>query len=114
MNKLLSITPVMSEKAYGQSKSGTYTFKVPRDATKLDVSKAVADQFKVEVVSVNMTVNKGKTKRTVYKRSRGVIGQRSDVKKAYVSLKAGAHIPVFAAVEEAEDKEKAAAAKEKK
>ena len=59
-------------------------FKVLRDATKPEIKAAVELLFKVEVMSVQTAVQKGKVKR--FGKS---IGRRDHVKKAYVSLKAG-------------------------
>src|SRR3546814_19411479 len=57
-------------------------------------------QFSVTVTSVNTAVTKGKAKRTVRKGGRPVAGRQSDFKKAYVTLKEGDSIPVFASEEE--------------
>jgi len=77
--------PVFSEKAQvlGET-AGVQVFKVATDATKLEIKKAVEQLFGVQVVKVNTTITKGKTKRFGK-----TIGRRSDVKKAYVTLKAG-------------------------
>ena len=70
--------PVFSEKAQvlGDT-AGVQVFKVDINATKLEIKKAVEKLFGVEVVKVN-TKRFGRT-----------LGRRSDVKKAYVTLKAG-------------------------
>lgn len=77
--------PVFSEKTQvlGDT-AGVQVFKVDINATKLEIKKAVEKLFGVEVVKVNTTITKGKTKR--FGRT---LGRRSDVKKAYVTLKAG-------------------------
>ncbi|MCJ9113565.1 50S ribosomal protein L23 [Acinetobacter baumannii] len=77
--------PVFSEKAQvlGDT-AGVQVFKVDINATKLEIKKAVEKLFGVEVFKVNTTITKGKTKR--FGRT---LGRRSDVKKAYVTLKAG-------------------------
>jgi len=119
---LISLKPRLSEKAYGQSQTGTYVFDVPSNSNKLTVALAVAEQYEVTVETVNIANINGKAKRTfISRRGKFVRGTRSDVKKAYVTLKEGDSIPIFAAEEEAEAKaqkaeEKAAkkAAKEKK
>lgn len=99
----LTLKPKMSEKTYelAQSKD-VYVFAVPKNANKHMVKLAVESQFKVTVMDVNVLVLKGKAKRTIMKRSRPIAGRQSDVKKAYVTLKKGDKIPVFAAIEEAE------------
>ncbi|MGL5146290.1 MAG: uL23 family ribosomal protein, partial [Plesiomonas shigelloides] len=48
---------------------------------------AVEKLFEVEVAGVRTLINKGKTKRTGAR-----VGRRSDWKKAYVTLAAGADI----------------------
>jgi len=52
---------------------------------------------------VRVVVQKGKAKRS-YRNKQFISGVRSDNKKAYVTLKAGDSIPIFAAVEEQEQK----------
>ena len=105
MDKTILVIPRMSEKAYGQSQAlRTYIFDVPKSANRQTVAGAVATQFKATVTGVNITNVKGKAKRTVRKGGRAVAGRQSDVKKAYVTLKDGDSIPIFAAVEESEKK----------
>ncbi len=111
----MALKPRMSEKAYAVSQQrNTYVFVVPADANKLTVAQAVTEQFNVTVEDVNITILKGKAKRTYRRGGRPTTGRTADVKKAYVRLKAGDQIPVFAAIEEEEAKaEKTAAAVEK-
>jgi large subunit ribosomal protein L23 len=106
MSSLIVLKPRLSEKAYGLSQTAnTYVFEVPGDANKHTVAEAVAAQFAVGVVHVNMMNVKGKEKRTyMNKRGKYVQGSRSDIKKAYVTLVKGESIPIFAADEEAEVK----------
>lgn len=106
MSKTLTLKPRMSEKAYSKSQSGVYVFVVPKGSNKQIVSKAVSAQFNVTVENVNITRIPGKVKRTFFKRGRRVAGRESDTLKAYVKLKSGDSIPVFAAVEQAEEKSK--------
>lgn len=111
MDKLMPLKPRVSEKAYGQSQVGNvYSFVVPGDANKQTVASAVTAQFGVTVESVNITNVKGKPKRA-YRKGRYVSGERSDFKKAFVTVKAGENIPIFAAEEEAEKKAEKAAIK---
>lgn len=114
MSKTVTLKPRMSEKTYGLSANGVYVFEVPKDVNKHDVNRAVSKQFGVTVTDINMMVAKGKPKRTIRKGARPTAGSRSDVKKAYVTLKSGDHIPVFAAMEEAKAEEEKAAKKENK
>ena len=115
MSKEMAILPVVSEKLYAQSADGIYAFLVPRSANKHTVKFAVESQFKVKVSSVNVTNIKGKAKRFISAGGRSVSrGSRNNVKKAYVSLAKGDHIPIFASAEETAKVEKAAEKAEKK
>ncbi len=109
MARSMTLKPRMSEKAYGMSQiRNTYVFEVPKEANKHEVAVAVAKQFDVTVETVNITLTKGKVKRTYRRGGRPVVGRDNDVKKAYVRIKAGDTIPVFAAEEVAQaDNEKA-------
>lgn len=100
----LKVIPRMSEKSYQQSQNGMYIFNVPIKATKQQIADAVAKQFEVKVVTVNVTVAKGKVKKSYRKGGQPVTGRRKDVKKAYVRLAEGNSIPVFAGIEGEETK----------
>lgn len=101
MDKTIVLIPVLSEKAYGQSLArNTYVFAVPKDANKHTVARAVATQFGVTVTNVNVTNIAGKAKRTIRKSGRAVNGRQSDTRKAYVTLKEGDSLPIFAALED--------------
>lgn len=112
------IKPRLSEKAFGQSQTtNTFTVDVPLGANKYDVADSLAKQFGVEVKSVRLVNRKGKTKRimnTTGKRSSNQRGVQNDIKKAYVTLKEGSHLPFFAAAEEEIAKANEAKAKEAK
>jgi large subunit ribosomal protein L23 len=105
----------MSEKTYALSQSqNTFVFDVPITANKQQIMAAVDAQFNVTSVDARMIVMKGKTARSIRlggKARKNVSGKRADVKKAYVRLKEGDSIPIFAAVEEAEQAEAKAAEK---
>lgn len=79
--------PLVSEKSYGAMPGGKYMFRVRRDANKQDVARAVAEAFKVDVVSVNTMRMRGKERRRG-RRS----GFQPDWKKAIVTLKQGQKI----------------------
>ena len=81
--------PVITEKATMASEHGAVVFRVARDATKPQIKEAVEAVFGVKVKAVNTTITKGKAKRF-----RGRPGERSDVKKAYVTLEEGNTIDV--------------------
>ncbi len=95
MNSLI-LKPRMSEKTYALSDGGVYVFDVPKTANKHEVSKVVEDTYGVTVINIRTTIVKGKVKR-LYRNKRFETGKRSDVKKAYVTLKKGDKIPIFAA-----------------
>lgn len=94
------LKPRMSEKTYAHSEKGVFVFVADKDLNKHQIAEAVEQTYDVEVVSVNIVVQKGKTKR-LYRNRKYERGTRSDLKKAYVTLKEGQSIPIFAAVEEA-------------
>jgi large subunit ribosomal protein L23 len=77
-------SPVVTEKSSLGSQYGQVTFKVATEATKPQIKAAVENLFKVKVTAVNTLITKGKTKKF-----KGVAGQRSDVKKAIVTLAEG-------------------------
>jgi large subunit ribosomal protein L23 len=95
------ITPRVSEKAYAQAGAlNTYVFVVPLSANKIEIKKAIETEYKVEVIDVNITRTQGKVKQSYRKGGRTIKGARSDLKKAYVRVKEGQTIPVFAAQEQ--------------
>jgi len=85
--------PVITEKATRGSEHNQVTFKVALDATKPEIKAAVEGLFGVKVKAVNTLRTEGKKKLF-----RGMKGQRSDVKKAIVTLEAGQTIDVTTGV----------------
>ena len=83
------VGPVITEKATMLSEHNKVVFKVAKTATKPQIKAAVEKLFDVKVVSVNTLVTEGKVK--VF---RGRLGQRSDVKKAVVTIEEGHSIDV--------------------
>ena len=83
------VAPVITEKATMLSEHNKVVFKVARTATKPQIKAAVEKLFDVKVKSVNTIVTEGKVKMF-----RGRPGQRSDVKKAVVTLEEGHSIDV--------------------
>jgi large subunit ribosomal protein L23 len=80
MNVLLA--PHVTEKtSLAMQNSNQYTFRVRRDATKVDVKQAVELMFDVKVRGVQLVNEPGKARR--FGR---VIGRTQDIKKAYVRL----------------------------
>lgn len=82
-------SPVITEKSTIGGEHGQVTFRVPLEATKPEIKAAVEGLFKVKVMAVNTLRQKGKVKLF-----RGRRGQRSDSKKAIVSLAEGHKIDV--------------------
>jgi large subunit ribosomal protein L23 len=94
------IYPRVSEKSYaGVSSLNVYTFNVPIAANKLEIKHSVETLYSVEVINVNIVNTVGKPKRTVKKSGRQIKGHRAGYKKAYVTVKKGQTIPVFASEE---------------
>jgi len=102
------LKPRLSEKAYGTAQAtNTFVIDVPGDLNKHEIAETVEKQFEVSVKSVRTVNRKGKTKRimnTTGKRASNRKGVQSDIKKAYITLNIGSHLPFFEA-EEAEAKE---------
>jgi len=85
----LILAPVITEKSTQVSEHNQVMFRVPLDATKPEIKAAVEGLFSVKVTAVNTLVAKGKTKRF-----RGIVGRRSDTKRAIVTLAEGQSIDV--------------------
>lgn len=83
------LSPVITEKATRGSEHNQVTFRVRTDAAKPLIKAAVESLFNVKVSGVNTIKSWGKTKRF-----RGNLGQRSDSKKAIVTLAEGHSIDV--------------------
>ena len=83
------LSPIITEKATMLSEQNKVVFRVTKDATKAQIAEAIENLFKVSVVKVNTLNVKGKTKRF-----RGREGQRSDVKKAIITLAEGQSIDI--------------------
>jgi large subunit ribosomal protein L23 len=83
------LEPMITEKATLLSEVNQVVFRVPLNATKPQIAKAVETLFKVKVTSVNTLRAKGKKK--AY---RGRRYDRSDIKKAIVTLAEGHQIDV--------------------
>ena len=78
------VAPHITEKSTLLSEQNGVVFKVANDATKPQIKEAVEALFDRKVASVNTIVVKGKSKRW-----KGRPYQRSDVKKAIVTLAEG-------------------------
>jgi len=83
------LAPHITEKTTMLSDNNSVVFRVAPGATKPEIKAAVEALFGVTVTGVNTMVAKGKTKRW-----KGRPYQRSDVKKAIVTLAEGQSIDV--------------------
>ena len=78
------VAPHITEKSTLLSEQNAVVFKVAKDASKPEIKAAVEALFGRKVASVNTIVSKGKSKRW-----KGQPYQRSDSKKAIVTLAEG-------------------------
>lgn len=76
------LAPVITEKSMAGINAKKYTFKVAKDANKIEIAKAVEDIFKVKVAKVN-TINVRGQARRMGRYS----GYTASWKKAIVTLK---------------------------
>lgn len=86
--------PLVTEKGTQlREKDNKVVFSVAKDANKIEIKQAVEELFNVHVEDVKTMVMKGKIKRFGYRPF-----QRSDWKKAIVTLKAGETIEFYEGV----------------
>lgn len=93
MEKIASdiiLKPIITEDSMERLENGKYTFKVAKDATKVEIAKAVETLFDVKVAKVNTISVKGKTKRMGR-----FVGYRPDWKKAIVTVEGDKTIEFF-------------------
>ena len=83
------LSPHITEKSTMLSEHNAVVFKVASKASKPEIKAAVEALFGVTVTGVNTLVTKGKSKRW-----KGKPYQRSDEKKAIVTLAAGQSIDI--------------------
>lgn len=91
--KPVVIAPRVTEKAAISQSQNKYTFLVELSATKGQVKRAVAAEYKVTPTAVNLMNVQGK-----HKRSNRGMGRRSDFKKAVVTLPKGQSIAIHEGV----------------
>ena len=87
------LNPLVTEKSTQQSEFNKMVFSVPVNATKLEVKSSIEKIFAVKVKTVNTILLKGKVKKF-----KGVLGRRSNTKKAIVTLAPGNTIDLSAGV----------------
>ncbi|RWZ78799.1 MAG: 50S ribosomal protein L23 [Candidatus Microsaccharimonas sossegonensis] len=98
------VTPVTTEKAYGQSQKNIYVFNVPLTANKQQIKNAVQSQYDVTIVTIKTLVQSGKAIRFSRGKNRYPGStSRTDSKKAYVTLADGSSLNIFG-VEETDKK----------
>ena len=83
------LAPHITEKSTMLSEANAVVFRVAPKASKPEIKAAIEALFNVKVTNVNTIVSKGKTKRW-----KGKPYQRSDMKKAIVTLAEGDAIDV--------------------
>ena len=86
------IRPIVSEKSYASYDENVYTFEVMASANKIQIKHAIEDIFGVKVTNVNTLTRRGKRKQN---RRTGTWGQRTNQKRAIVSLAEGDRIEIF-------------------
>lgn len=84
------LAPIISEQSQQAIELGKYTFKVAKNANKIEVATAIEHLFGVKVAKVNILNVKPRTKN--FGRTPGTI---SGYKKAVVTLKPGEQIDLF-------------------
>lgn len=84
------IKPIVTEKSTGLMEENKYTFKVDRNANKIEIKHAVETLFKVNVTDVKTMNVIGKLKRQGRTQ-----GYTPSWKKAIVSVQAGQRLPIF-------------------
>ncbi len=87
------LSPHITEKSTMLSEHNAVVFKVASDASKPEIKAAIEALFNVSVTGVNTIVTKGKSKRW-----KGKPYQRSDFKKAIVTLADGQSIDVTSGI----------------
>ena len=87
------LAPHITEKTTLLSENNAVVFKVAGTASKPEIKAAVEALFNVKVTGVNTIVSKGKTKRW-----KGKPYQRSDEKKAIVTLAEGYSIDITSGI----------------
>ena len=87
------LAPHITEKSTMLSENNAVVFKVASGASKPEIKAAVEALFNVKVTGVNTLVTKGKTKKW-----KGRPYQRSDSKKAIVTLAEGNSIDITSGI----------------
>lgn len=102
MNTPIIISPIITEKAMKASEGGKYSFITAVGASKTAIKLAVESLFKVNVVSIQTNIVKGRQKRIGTRR---IEVTAQPWKKAMVQLKKGEKIGIFEPGSEEAEKE---------
>ena len=92
------LAPVITESSMMNQAYGKYTFRVAKNANKVEIARAVEEIAKpdqVNVTKVNTLIVKGETRRSLNRRD---TGKTPDWKKAIVTLAPGQAIRKFEGV----------------
>ena len=95
--KNIIIRPIITEKTTALAENpllNQYTFEVNKKANKVEIKKAVEEQFGVTVEAVNTSIRPGKSKARVVK-GRHTKGRTSSIKKAIITVAEGEFIDGF-------------------
>ena len=87
------LNPLVTEKSTQLSEYNKMVFSVAVNSSKLDIKSSIEKIFSVKVKSVNTILLKGKVKKF-----KGVLGKRSNTKKAIITLAPGSTIDLSAGV----------------
>ena len=83
--------PLITEKTSIQREDGkTIVFEVATAANKIQIKQAIEKLLGAKVANIRTSIAHGK-----FKRQGRFVGQRSDWKKAYVTLREGEKMPEF-------------------
>ena len=86
------IVPLITETSIGLTKSNWYTFRVPREFTKYQLSRQIEELFKVNVLDIKTLLVKEGNKRSLRNRKLRV---GETWKKAMVRIKPDQKIAIF-------------------
>jgi large subunit ribosomal protein L23 len=78
---------IYTEKSNKLVANDKYTFEIDYNCTKKEITSLVKKIFNVDVKKVNIINSFGKTKRF-----KGIVGSKSDIKKAIITLQTGQKI----------------------
>tara|TARA_X000000368_G_C22636824_1_gene539197 strand:+ start:62 stop:379 length:318 start_codon:yes stop_codon:yes gene_type:complete len=76
--------PLLTEKSTNLNQYNQYSFLVSKDSNVYEIKDAIEKIFKVKVMKINTSIQKGKTKSF-----KGSYGFKKDTKKAIVTLAEG-------------------------